>query len=251
MDCAISCVLPDELKPMPMSTNCLTPASEMKYLIARWWKARTAGAIAQMTGADRAAACTALRSASKLSEPPPSTSQKRAAFGTLVSICPAFALRVSSWSQSSATRTHPLCCLAHCLAAERPPVDLGGDSAPVKVGCDAAEVEWPPGPKNHAQVYVLDGGDDALVEHDPDLLGEPLEGTLENLGTGGRAVAAGQQGDDVRVHREVREVHRGLARLDERAELAGDGEPVGEGGREGLRDVQRDRRADELKQQER
>src|SRR3984957_12790259 len=88
-------------------------------------------------------------------------------------------------------------------SAKRRSVDLGRDPGPVQVGGDAAEVEGPAGAEDHAQVDVLGSGHDPLVEHDPDLLGQPLQGPREHFGGGGRAVAAGQQGDHLRVDREV------------------------------------------------
>src|ERR1700761_7442997 len=70
------------------------------------------------------------------------------------------------------------------LPLEGGSIHLRRDSGPVQVGRDAAEVERPPGAEDHAQVDVLGGRDHALVEHDPDLLGQALKGTRENLGPG-------------------------------------------------------------------
>src|SRR5690606_2071188 len=50
-----------------------------------------------------------------------------------------------------------------------------GDAGPVEVGGDPAEVERPPGAEDHAKVDVLRGGDDPLVQHDADLVGERVE----------------------------------------------------------------------------
>ena len=60
-------------------------------------------------------------------------------------------------------------------------------------------MERPARAEDHAQVDVLGGGDDALVEHDPDLLRQPLQGAREHLGAGGRAVAAAEQRLDLGV----------------------------------------------------
>ena len=90
---------------MPMSRNCLIPASTTRKRSTRCWNPRTAGAMAVITGAAAARTRAALRSASKLLWPPYRKSTTRAAFGTVVLISAAFARRVASSPQSSAMAT--------------------------------------------------------------------------------------------------------------------------------------------------
>src|SRR6266568_2517718 len=100
--------------------------------------------------------------------------------------------------------------MSRALAAEWRPGYLGGDPGPVQVGRDAAKVERPSSAKDHAQVDVLRCGDDALVEHDPDLLRQPLERARGGLRAGRGVIASGEDGGNLRVGREVRQVDRGL-----------------------------------------
>ena len=75
------------------------------------------------------------------------------------------------------------------LGAEPAACHLLRDPGAVQVGRDPAEVEGPAGAQDHAQVDVLGSRDDALVEHQPDLLGQRLQGALADLArrsTGGR-----------------------------------------------------------------
>ena len=60
--------------------------------------------------------------------------------------------------------------LATPAGQEAPAGDPLGGAAAVQVRRDAAQVERPAGAEDHAQVDVLRLGDDALVEHEPDLL---------------------------------------------------------------------------------
>src|ERR1039457_5353751 len=108
---------------------------------------------------------------------------------------------------------------ARTLQAEPGACHLLRDSGAVQVGRDPAEVEGPAGAQDHAQVDVLGAGHDTLVEHQPDLLGQRLEGTLPYLLRGRRPVTAGQQGRDRLIDGEVGLVDRGLARLHHGAEL--------------------------------
>src|SRR5436190_8149833 len=54
-------------------------------------------------------------------------------------------------------------------------------AGPVQVRRDPAEVEGPARAEDHAEVDVLRLGDHAVVEHEPDLLGERAERTLPDL----------------------------------------------------------------------
>src|SRR5690606_40563840 len=103
-----------------------------------------------------------------------------------------------------------------------------GDAGPVEVGGDPAEVERPPGAEDHAEVDVLRGGDDPLVQHDADLVGERVERAGEDLLLRGRVRPAGEDLHDLGVEGEVGQVHAGLAGRDELRQVVRQREPVGE-----------------------
>src|SRR4029077_5696584 len=83
------------------------------------------------------------------------------------------------------------------------------DPGAVQVGRDPAQVERPAGAQDHTQVDVLGPGHEALVEHQPDLLGQRLAGPLAALLRRGRPVTAGQQRRDRLVDGEVGPVDGG------------------------------------------
>ena len=74
----------------------------------------------------------------------------------------------------------------------RCPVTRSDTPCPVQVRRDAAEVERPAGAEQHRQVDVADVlGDDALVEHQPDLLGERVQRPAADLLLGRAAAPPG------------------------------------------------------------
>src|SRR5271157_5925008 len=96
----------------------------------------------------------------------------------------------------SRTRDEPVHATAVTLWLAAPLLDtepgaghLLCDPGAVQVGRDPAEMEGPAGAQDHAQVDVLGRRDDTLVEHQPDLLRQRLQGALANLPGGRRAVA--------------------------------------------------------------
>src|SRR5882757_110875 len=60
----------------------------------------------------------------------------------------------------------------HALRQEPLPVHPLRNTFTVQVRSDAAQVEGPPRTRDQAEVDVLCLGDDTLVEHEPDLLGD-------------------------------------------------------------------------------
>ena len=68
--------------------------------------------------------------------------------------------------------------------------DALGVPGAVQVRRDAAEVERPAGAEHHGEVDLVGRGDDALVEHEPDLLRQPGQHGVQDAGLIERARAA-------------------------------------------------------------